>query len=72
MNNAAEVKPATKATAPAAHKITYYSQIILIYIVVVACIVNLTLGTSDSARWSSLLSACLGYILPAPKLESPK
>lgn len=55
-----------------ARQITYYSQVILVYIVVIACIVNLTLGTNDSTWWSSLLSACLGFILPAPKLKSPK
>lgn len=46
--------------------IIYFTQVILIYTVVVACIINLSIGQDNPALWSSLLSGALGYILPAP------
>jgi len=50
-------------------EIVYFSQVILIYIIAVTCIVNLSLGLANSNLWSSLLSGALGYILPAPQLN---
>ena len=48
----------------------FFTQVILIYIIVTACIVNLSLGRGDSNLWTCLLSSCLGYLLPNPKLTS--
>lgn len=47
--------------------VIYISQISLIFIVVIACIVNLSLTEANQPLWASLLSGCLGYILPTPK-----
>ena len=49
--------------------VSYGSQIIIIFTVVVACLVNLSLGDQKSALWSSLLSLALGCMLPNPKLR---
>ena len=49
--------------------IIYACQIIAIFIVIVACVVNLSLGNDKAELWSSLLSGSLGYLLPAPKLR---
>jgi len=50
-----------------AQEIIYITQIVLIYIVVICCIVNLTIGKEEQAAvWASLLSGALGYMLPAP------
>ena len=54
------------------NEVVFFSQVILVYIVVVACIVNLTRGADDSNLWTCLLSSCLGYILPNPKLTAKK
>ncbi len=50
----------------------FYAQAILIYIIAIACIVNLSIGTEHSHVWVSLLSRSLGFILPTPKVRSQK
>ena len=50
-------------------EVIYLSQVALIYIVVLACIVNLTVWDVNQSLWASLMSGCLGYILPSPKLR---
>ena len=52
------------------NEIIYLTQVVLIYIVVCACIYNLTSGQENQALWSSILSGCLGYMLPSPRLSS--
>ena len=53
-------------------QVVYFSQIILIYIIIITCIINLSLKNGDSNLWTALLSSCIGYILPAPKLKDSK
>ena len=54
-------------------EIIYFTQVILIYAIVISCVVNLSFGsTRHDVLWSSLLSGSLGYLLPSPKLESKK
>jgi hypothetical protein len=48
---------------------TYYAQLLIILIVVFFSVINLTISSSNREMWASLLSACVGYILPAPTLE---
>jgi hypothetical protein len=50
-------------------EIVFFSQVILIYVIAITSIVNLTLNTENSNLWTSLLSASLGYMLPAPNLS---
>jgi hypothetical protein len=52
-------------------EIAYFSQVIIIYLVIITCIVNLSIKNGDSNLWTALLSSCLGYILPAPKIKTP-
>ena len=40
------------------------------YLVVIASIANLTVGTTHGSLWICLLSSCLGYMLPAPSFKS--
>ena len=51
-------------------EIVYFSQVIIIYLVIITCIVNLSVNNGDSNLWTALLSSCLGYILPAPKIKT--
>lgn len=54
-------------------EVIYFSQITIIFIIVVTCLVNLTLRDSDqTALWASMLSGATGYILPAPKISKKK
>ena len=50
----------------------FFSQIIIIYIVIVTCIINLSLERGNSNLWTSLLSSSLGYLLPNPKIKSKR
>jgi hypothetical protein len=53
-------------------EIVYLTQIILIYGVVIVSMLNLTLYTDKEEHktlWVSLLSGCLGYILPNPNIK---
>ena len=53
-------------------EVIYFTQVLLIYIVVVACLVNLSLEFGTQSLWSSLLSGCLGYLLPNPTIARDK
>lgn len=50
-------------------EVVYFCQVILIYIVVITCIVNLTLQRDEGKVWTALLSSCLGYLLPNPTIK---
>ena len=50
-------------------QVVYFSQIIILYIMIITCILNLSLKNGDSNLWTALLSSAIGYILPAPKLK---
>ena len=53
-------------------QVVYFSQIILIYLIIITCIINLSLRNADSNLWTALLSSCIGYILPSPKYKDKK
>src|SRR5215470_131361 len=44
-------------------------QVIAIFIVLITCVINLSIGTDKAELWSSLLSGGLGYLLPSPKFR---
>ena len=48
---------------------TYTCQVLGIFIIIVACIVNLSIGSDKESLWSSLLGSAIGYLLPSPKLS---
>ena len=50
----------------------YFCQIIVVFTVVIASIVNLSFSDSQQALWASILSGSVGYILPAPKIRKKK
>lgn len=51
-------------------EIVFGSQIFVVLIVVLASIYNLSVGDdTQSELWTALLSSCLGYILPNPRLK---
>ena len=51
-------------------EVIYFTQVFLIYSVAFTCIINLSLNTGNPYTWSNLLSACVGYMLPAPQISS--
>ncbi len=50
-------------------EIVYFCQIIIVYIIAIAAVVNLSMGNALTEVWISLLSSCIGYILPNPKMK---
>ena len=50
----------------------FFSQTILIYLVVLTCIINLSCSNDNTSIWIALLSSSLGYILPNPSLKTYK
>ena len=51
-------------------EIVFFAQVILIYVIAITSIVNLTMEAKNDTLWTSLLSASLGYMLPAPQLNN--
>ena len=41
-------------------------QIVILYVVIIACILNLSFHNGDSNLWTALLSSSLGLMLPGP------
>jgi hypothetical protein len=54
-------------------EVVFISQMLVIYVVIGVSLFNLTRGGTGDAQegnlWIALLSSCLGYILPNPKVE---
>ena len=50
-------------------ELVYFSQITIVYIIIIASIVNLSVQNGSTELWISLLSSCIGYALPNPKLK---
>ena len=53
-------------------EIVFFTQVILIYVIAITSIVNLSLEAKNDTLWTSLLSASLGYMLPAPQMNTRK
>ena len=54
-------------------EIVFFSQTIIIFTVIVACIFNLSRSDrKDENIWTTLLGSCLGYMLPNPSLKLRK
>lgn len=51
---------------------TYWSQIVVVYGIIIAAIAHLSLQSPDKELWLILLSSSLGYILPSPGLKFSK
>ncbi len=50
-------------------EIVYFCQMIIVYIIIITSIANLSLQNGSTELWISLLSSCIGYALPNPKLK---
>ena len=53
-------------------EIVFVCQMVVIYSVIAVSLFNLTRGDADAPEgkvWIALMSSCLGYMLPNPKLH---
>ncbi len=53
-------------------EVVFFSQIVVLYIVIITAVINLSIENGDPTLWSTLLGSCLGYVLPNPTLKSQK
>jgi len=51
------------------NEVIFICQVVILYIVIITCIINLSLGNGDSNLWTALLSSSMGIMLPAPTLS---
>lgn len=52
--------------------IVFACQIVILYISIITCFVNLTIKNGPNELWITILSISLGSILPSPKVQKPK
>ena len=50
-------------------QIVFFSQVLLVYILVLTALVNITIRPDDTQLWVAVISGAVGYLLPNPKLE---
>jgi len=51
-------------------EIVFFAQVIISYIVIITCIINLSLNNGDSTLFTTLLSLSLGLNMPNPRLQA--
>lgn len=51
------------------NEVIFICQVVILYIVIVTCIINLSMKNGDSNLWVALLSSSLGIMLPQPSLS---
>ena len=51
-------------------EVRYFCQVTILYVVIFTCLANLSVGSGKlNALWISLLSSCIGYLLPSPHIS---
>ncbi len=53
-------------------EIVYFTQVILLYGIIITSIVNLSLRTGLDELWTTLLCSSIGYLLPSPDIRKSK
>lgn len=56
----------------AKNPLTFFSQIIVVYMIIITSLVQISLRGPDKELWLILLSSSIGYILPSPGLKFRK
>lgn len=59
-------------TKLAKNRLTFFSQILIVYIIIITSLVQICLHSPDKELWLILLSSSIGYILPSPGLKFRK
>ena len=50
-------------------EVVYFSQMLIIYIVVITSIFNLSIGHEKTSLWINLLTSACSYLLPPPTIK---
>jgi len=51
------------------NEVVYFCQTFILYVIIIVCLGNLSLGNGHSQTWTSLLAASLCYLLPNPSIK---
>ena len=51
--------------------VVFACQVIVLYISIITCFVNLTVSNGPTELWITILSLSLGSLLPSPKVKRP-
>ena len=51
-------------------EVVYFTQVALIFMIVVTSVVNLMMERGDEKLWIALLCSSIGYLLPNPSLKT--
>ena len=62
----------TKPQQNGRKEIVFFCQIFVLFTIIVASIINLSLDTKDPQLWVAMMSTSLGAMLPSPKLRYSK
>jgi hypothetical protein len=54
------------------NEVVFFSQTVVLYIVIITCLINLSIKNGDKELWCSFLSAAIGYLLPNPSMKRDK
>ena len=53
-------------------EVMFATQTFMLYIIIIVCLVNLSIGKDPRDLWTALLSSSIGYMLPQPSLKREK
>jgi len=53
-------------------EIVYFTQVIILYVIILTSIINLSLRTGLDELWTTLLCSSIGYLLPNPDIRRMK
>jgi hypothetical protein len=53
-----------------AKQIVFFAQTLILYVVIIASVINLSCTNGDQTLWVALLSSSLGLMLPHPTFKS--
>lgn len=68
-NDSARSKWPLFGTLVPKNEVIFICQVVILYIVIITCIINLSLKNGDSNMWVALLSSSLGIMLPQPTIS---
>jgi hypothetical protein len=69
LEDTADFSPAENNIERNRGEVLFYVQAFVLVSVVLACIINLSLGNNDTVAWTGLLSASLGILVPQPSIS---
>ena len=71
-NTSVQSTPGSKSKTAKNPLTFFFTQIIVVYMIIITSLVQISLRSPDKELWLILLSSSIGYILPSPGLKFRK